>query len=100
MGRLIRPFLLSWIQMAQQNRFRNHYACPCGTPWTDEWPATCDDRCPTCGTSCAPHSSDDIVEPHPPSARDRRERFTWRDVDIEIHNPGERPGNHDTNKTN
>jgi hypothetical protein len=41
-------------------RFRNHYACPCGNTWTDEWDATCDDRCPLCDTSCSPIESEDL----------------------------------------
>lgn len=46
-------------------RFRNHYECPCGTTWCDEWDATCDDRCPSCDTSCSPHHSDDLPEQPP-----------------------------------
>lgn len=37
--------------------FRNIYDCPCGTHWTDDWDCMCDDRCPTCNTSCSPTSS-------------------------------------------
>jgi hypothetical protein len=40
--------------------FRNYYRCPCGHEWVDEWSATCDDRCPECGTSCSPTESEDI----------------------------------------
>jgi len=30
--------------------FLNNYRCPrCGTKWSDEWSATCDDDCPHCG---------------------------------------------------
>lgn len=43
-------------------RFRNHYTCPCGTEWTDEWSASCDDRCPTCGTSCSPDDTEELPQ--------------------------------------
>lgn len=46
------------------SRFRNHYECPCGYNWTDEWDSTCDDRCPDCDTSCSPTESEDISGPH------------------------------------
>lgn len=39
--------------------FLNFYRCPCGTEWIDEWDCTCDDRCPTCDTSCSPYKSED-----------------------------------------
>jgi hypothetical protein len=42
--------------------FRNHYQCPCGTEWSDEWSATCDDRCPSCNTPCSPTESEDLDE--------------------------------------
>lgn len=39
--------------------FRNHYECPCGTEWSDEWSCTCDDDCPDCGTTCSPSESEE-----------------------------------------
>jgi hypothetical protein len=41
---------------------RNYYRCPCGNEWTDEWSATCDDRCPRCDTSCSPTKSEDVED--------------------------------------
>jgi len=41
------------------NLYLNHYRCPCGAEWSDEWDATCDDRCPRCDTSCSPYESED-----------------------------------------
>lgn len=76
--------------MTEKKIFRNRYACPCGTLWTDEWSATCDDRCPECDTSCSPYSSEEIAERRSvPDARNRQDRFAWRDGDIEIHGPNE-----------
>jgi len=40
--------------------FRNYYRCPCGVKWQDEWDCTCDDRCPSCNTSCSPYKSEDV----------------------------------------
>lgn len=44
--------------------FLNHYKCPdCGYAWDDEWTATCDDDCPTCGARhISPESSEEIGE--------------------------------------
>lgn len=42
--------------------FMNYYHCPCGEEWTDEWSCTCDDRCPSCNTSCSPVESEKIGE--------------------------------------
>lgn len=86
--------------MAQEKRFRNYYYCPCGVSWTDEWSATCDDRCPKYDMSCSPHLSNDIGgdagEPPPiTDVRNRYERFAWRDCDIEIHEPSENQGDSD-----
>lgn len=48
----------------------NHYECPeCGEHWTDTWSCACDDRCPTCRTSCSPTRSDDLG-PDPDTAKD------------------------------
>lgn len=41
--------------------FKNSYDCPCGTHWTDDWDCMCDDRCPSCNTSCSPTSSVELV---------------------------------------
>ena len=43
--------------------FRNHYRCSaCGHAWTDEWSATCDDDCPSCGARhWSPTHSDDLT---------------------------------------
>jgi len=38
-------------------KFTNHYECPCGTEWTDQWECACDDDCPSCGTTCSPTES-------------------------------------------
>lgn len=41
--------------------FLNHCSCPeCGWEWTYEWTATCNDRCPECGTVASPRKSEDI----------------------------------------
>jgi hypothetical protein len=42
--------------------YLNHYRCPCGCEWTDEWDCTRDDRCLECDTSCSPHESEDVGE--------------------------------------
>lgn len=42
--------------------FANHYDCPCGCTWTDEWDCMCDDDCPECGITCSPSDSDEIGE--------------------------------------
>lgn len=44
-------------------RYCNHYECPCGHQWQDEWDCGCDDRCPMCNTSCAPSASYDLDNP-------------------------------------
>lgn len=41
--------------------YRNHYK-HCGEKWTDDWTATCDDECPTCGNAISPFKSEDINE--------------------------------------
>jgi hypothetical protein len=40
--------------------FNKYYRCPCGTEWQDEWDCLCDDRCPTCDTSCEPYDHAEI----------------------------------------
>lgn len=44
--------------------FCNHYQCErCGSKWTDEWSAMCDDDCPDCGARhMSPYDSDDLSE--------------------------------------
>lgn len=39
--------------------FINTYRCPCGASFENLWPAQCDDRCPSCGTTCSPTTSAD-----------------------------------------
>jgi hypothetical protein len=42
----------------EEGRFLNFYKCPeCGEQWQDEWSCMCDDRCPSCDTSCEPFVS-------------------------------------------
>ncbi len=43
----------------EEARFLNFYDCPCGESWSSEDDCTCDDRCPTCRTSCSPTRSED-----------------------------------------
>ena len=40
-------------------RFNNHYKCPCGYEWEDEWDCMCNDRCPVCNKEIEPHHSDE-----------------------------------------
>lgn len=51
---------LSFAIAAQSDWFRNHYKCPCGNAWRDEWSCMCDDRCGTCNTSVSPHTSEQL----------------------------------------
>lgn len=46
-------------------QFRNYYHCPqCGHPWSDVWPAQCEDDCRECGARhISPYKSEDVVEP-------------------------------------
>lgn len=39
--------------------FTNHYLCPCGTEWDDEWDCACNDHCPGCDAEIEPFISDD-----------------------------------------
>lgn len=43
--------------------YRNHYKCPCGNEWQDEWECMCNDKCCVCGKEIEPHQSDDLTEP-------------------------------------
>lgn len=40
--------------------FLNHYECPCGHTWSDEWSCMCDDECGECGTTCSPTDSEEL----------------------------------------
>ena len=41
--------------------FLNYYRCPeDGTHWTDNWSATCNDKCPKCGLEIEPYKSEDL----------------------------------------
>jgi hypothetical protein len=40
--------------------FLNHYHCPCGCEWSDEWDCMCNDRCPECDSECEPYESEDV----------------------------------------
>jgi hypothetical protein len=42
---------------------RNHYRCPCGNTWQDEWNTACDARCLACDTACSPYRSQDLTVP-------------------------------------
>lgn len=43
-------------------RFMNHYECPCGNAWQDNWSECCDDKCAACGRAVSPSKSDDLWE--------------------------------------
>lgn len=43
-------------------RFLNHYECPCGCAWTDDWSCACNDRCPECNREIEPHESVELTE--------------------------------------
>jgi hypothetical protein len=54
-----------WVPLPEaeerdEPQFINHYDCPCGNAWTDQWTATCDDDCPACGTTCEPTRSEEL----------------------------------------
>ena len=42
-------------------QYLNHYRCPCGTEWQDEWDCQCNDKCPMCNKEIEPHHSDILV---------------------------------------
>ena len=44
--------------------YRNHYRCPCGCEWQDEWDCMCNDRCPDCDAECEPVCSEEFGEVH------------------------------------
>ena len=46
----------------QPCKFLNHYTCPCGEEWTDQWSSQCDDRCPACNTATSPHTSEEVEQ--------------------------------------
>jgi len=43
-------------------RYINHYECPCGEQWIDEWDCACNDKCPACNKEVEPHHSEDTYE--------------------------------------
>jgi hypothetical protein len=43
-------------------RYINHYECPCGEQWIDEWDCACNDKCPACNKEIEPHHSEDTYE--------------------------------------
>ena len=47
--------------MTQEPIYRNHYRCPCGTTWQDEWSCQCNDRCPECNKEVEPHESEELT---------------------------------------
>jgi hypothetical protein len=38
----------------------NHYCCPCGEQWEDQWDCQCNDRCPACNKEIEPFSSIEV----------------------------------------
>jgi hypothetical protein len=40
--------------------FVNHYRCPCGCEWSDEWDCMCNDRCPDCDAEVEPFDSEEV----------------------------------------
>jgi hypothetical protein len=59
----LRPHLKEWV-----TPYTRHFECPCGETWADTWCCDCDDRCPSCDTSCSPQESEEgvafILEPN------------------------------------
>ncbi len=43
----------------REYRYLNHYQCPCGTAWTDNWDCMCNDHCPQCDREIEPYDSED-----------------------------------------
>lgn len=43
------------------SKYLNHYRCPCGTEWQDEWDCQCNDKCPKCNKEIEHHHSDILV---------------------------------------
>jgi hypothetical protein len=41
--------------------FRNDYECPCGNHWSDEWSASCNDKCAECNKEIEPSRSEDLT---------------------------------------
>lgn len=40
--------------------YLNHYCCPCGAEWEDEWDCQYNDRCPTCNKEVEPDFSEEV----------------------------------------
>ncbi len=66
------------------NRFRNHYRCErCGHEWQDEWSATCDGDCPSCGARhMSPTKSEDL--PSRRNGRSIRPATERQSIDLHI----------------
>lgn len=43
----------------------NHYRCPCGSEWEDEWDCMCNDRCPNCNKEIEPYESEETIREDP-----------------------------------
>lgn len=66
----IYPLIIEWSGTYSMNidsysggffyNVRNHYECPCGCVWTDDWNCECNDRCPECRTECKPIESEEL----------------------------------------
>ena len=41
------------------SQWRNHYLCPCGNEWEDQWDCCCNDKCGNCNKEIEPYISDD-----------------------------------------
>jgi len=68
------PALESLGKLEMPAWFCNHYKCGrCGHEWEDEWSASCDDDCPSCGARhWSPTRSDNLtpsIAPLRPSSR-------------------------------
>jgi hypothetical protein len=63
MGRGERGNLLPFLSLDElnmdDNKYTNHYECPCGTSWDDNWSCSCNDRCPECDKEIQPTYSID-----------------------------------------
>lgn len=58
--------------------FRNYYYCDtCKESWTDDWSATCDDKCPKCNKAISPAYSYDIMKLNPEYADKQKLPIHW-----------------------